>query len=88
MHLSERALPIMGMVFGRTGVKEPSYSVLKSFGNFEVRKYPAVLTASVVTNDPTNSKAVEANQAFRVLAKYIGVFGKPENRRNENDNDR
>eukprot|EP00605_Chrysophyceae_sp_TOSAG23-4_P000810 GSChrysophyteH1.ASY1.ANO1.900.1 assembled CDS len=63
----------MGIVFGYTGVKEPSYKLIKSFSNFEVRRYPKICCAQVTTGDDNNG--------FRILAKYIGVYGTPENSR-------
>jgi hypothetical protein len=64
----------MGIVFGKTGVEEPAFDLLlqqsKGF-SYEVRKYGvrfAAETALTIDND-----------AFSVLARYIGVFGEPEN---------
>ena len=63
---------IMGAVFGRTGVKEPTYSVLfKSSANYEVRQYQKYFIAEVPHRNDGND--------FRTLARYIGVFGQPEN---------
>jgi hypothetical protein len=64
----------MGIVFGMTGVEEPKYVLLQS-KPFEIRSYPPYIVAEVKLN-PSNP---EDNSAFRVLAKYIGVFGNPEN---------
>jgi len=41
------------------------------------------MSVSIVAIDPSSSKAVESNQGFLVLARYIGVFDKPENYRSE-----
>jgi len=65
----------MGIVFGMTGTAEPSYVVLRSAvaaTGFEVRSYQSFVIAEIAT------KRGEDN-GFSVLAKYIGVFGNPEN---------
>jgi len=62
----------MGSIFGRTGVEEPTYSVLhKASTGYEVRQYPAYFIAEVPHSNDGND--------FRALARYIGVFGVPEN---------
>jgi hypothetical protein len=64
----------MGIVFGKTGVEEPAFELLlkQSQGfSYEVRKYGVRFAAETeLTID---------NGAFSVLARYIGVFGEPEN---------
>ena len=65
----------MGQVFGRTGVAEPAYEVLyKNSENFsyEIRKYGVRYVAEA-------SYSGDDNSPFMLLAKYIGVFGNPEN---------
>jgi len=65
----------MGQVFGRTGVAEPAYEVLhRHTENFayEVRKYGKRYAAEA-------SYAGKDDTPFMVLARYIGVFGSPEN---------
>ena len=64
----------MGIIFGKTGTKGPSYEVLLKAPQYEIRKYSSYITAEV----PISSKEDEG-KAFGALAKYIGVFGKPEN---------
>jgi hypothetical protein len=63
----------MGMVFGKTGVEEPAFEMLlqhsKGF-SYEVRKYGQRFAAE--TNLP-------GDQSFKALARYIGVFGEPQN---------
>jgi hypothetical protein len=62
----------MGIVFGVTGSKEPMFGLLKS-SPYEIRLLQPYFVAEVST-------AEEAmNDSFSVLAKYIGVFGTPEN---------
>ena len=64
----------MGIVFGMTGTKEPSYSLLtKAASGYEVRQYQKYFIAEVPHSKNGNG------DDFRVLAKYIGVFGTPEN---------
>lgn len=62
----------MGIVFGVTGTKGPVYEVLVRTSSYEIRYYQqSFLTAEI----PMKSD----NEGFTALAKYIGVFGKPEN---------
>ena len=68
---------IMGMVFGKIVVETPKYTVSKSGDSYEVRQYPPAVSAEV-TYDPSEFKG-DRDGGFQVLAKYIGVFGKPEN---------
>ena len=70
----------MGMVFGKETVKEPPYDVLLNRSNgktpYEMRKYGERYAAWV--NYEENDRDSQ-NSPFRALAKYIGVFGTPEN---------
>ena len=61
---------IMGIVFGITGSKEPTFQLLKS-GKYEIRKYNPYFIAEVSCDN--------SNEEFQILAKYIGVWGNPEN---------
>ncbi|KAF3552713.1 hypothetical protein F2Q69_00017574 [Brassica cretica] len=72
---------IMGMVFGKIVVETPKYTVAKSGDGYEVREYPPAVSAEV-TYDPSEFKG-DKDGGFQVLAKYIGVFGKPENQEGE-----
>jgi hypothetical protein len=65
----------MGIVFGVTGAKEPPYSLIHS-NAFEVRRYEPYFVAEVRKQLGDNK---EDNESFSILAKYIGVFGKPQN---------
>jgi len=56
-------------------VKEPTYTTLKKFSDFEIRRYNAYCTAEVSVNTEK-----ERNNAFKKLASYIGVFGSPNNK--------
>ena len=64
----------MGIVFGRTGTAEPTFTLLKQFNGFSVRQMPGYSIAEVKM-----ASLEDKNAGFRVLAKYIGVFGNPEN---------
>jgi len=66
----------MGIVFGVTGSKEPVFKTLRSCGSYEIRKYGKTFIAEI--EKTRNSHG--ADQSFRSLAKYIGVFGEPQNR--------
>ncbi|ESQ52450.1 hypothetical protein EUTSA_v10017151mg [Eutrema salsugineum] len=72
---------IMGMVFGKIAVETPKYTVTKSGDGYEVREYPPAVAAEL-TYDPSEFKG-DKDGGFQVLAKYIGVFGKPENEKPE-----
>ncbi|KAL7526852.1 hypothetical protein ACHAXR_001680 [Thalassiosira sp. AJA248-18] len=69
----------MGSVFGKESVKEPPFDVLLLRKNaktsYEVRKYGERYAASVTYAD----KGDNGNSPFGTLARYIGVFGTPEN---------
>lgn len=68
----------MGIVFGVTGTKEPSFKLLKS-GSYCVREYEPFYVAEVL-----KTKAKDRDgAAFRQLAAYIGVFGEPQNLKND-----
>ncbi|CAN8316982.1 unnamed protein product [Cochlearia groenlandica] len=72
---------IMGMVFGKIAVETPKYTVAKSSGGYEIREYPPAVAAEI-TYDPSVFKG-DKDGGFQILAKYIGVFGKPENQKPE-----
>ncbi|CAG7880738.1 hypothetical protein BRARA_C01912 [Brassica rapa] len=71
----------MGMVFGKIAVETPKHTVVKSGDGYEIREYPPAVAAEV-TYDPSEFKG-DKDGGFMVLAKYIGVFGKPENQKPE-----
>mmetsp|Transcript_2313 Transcript_2313/g.3230 ORF Transcript_2313/g.3230 Transcript_2313/m.3230 type:complete len:236 (+) Transcript_2313:111-818(+) len=64
----------MGIVFGVTGSEEPAYELVADRPGYQIRHYPAYFVAEVDTGSLENS-----NKAFGYLARYIGVFGTPEN---------
>ena len=50
-------------------VEEPKYDLLKKYDEFEVRRYPAILVAET---EVTGNFTEVGNQAFRILAAFIG----------------
>jgi hypothetical protein len=69
----------MGQVFGRNGVAEPTYEVLYHRAadfSYEIRSYGTRFAAQTTYNGTDD-------QPFRALARYIGVFGTPENQGQE-----
>lgn len=66
----------MGIVFGSTGSKEPSFTIDRKTADYEIRKYPKYIVADYPME---SSNKPDANSGFRELAKYIGVFGDPAN---------
>eukprot|EP00051_Salpingoeca_urceolata_P009653 m.117298 g.117298 ORF g.117298 m.117298 type:complete len:131 (+) comp16396_c0_seq6:420-812(+) len=69
----------MGMVFGKIDVETPAHKVISTQDGWEHRRYPAAVAAEVSTAS-FETRADFDNQAFRVLANYIGVFGTPKNK--------
>lgn len=66
----DRIVDNMGMIFGKIDVERPPYDVVARGGDFEVRSYPRITIAKVVADGDGHD-----NGMFRILAKYIGVFG-------------
>ena len=73
----------MGIIFGRTGSAEPAFTNLSAFSAnmthslpISIRSVPSYMIAKV----PMKEMAPKGNSAFQVLAKYIGVFGQPQNK--------
>ena len=62
----------MGIVFGVTGTKEPTYTIISNAEGYQLRAYQSYFIAEVPS-------AQQNGDDFRTLAKYIGVFGTPEN---------
>lgn len=65
----------MGMVFGKISEEQPEFEVLRKFdGNmaYEVRQYHDQVRVE--------TSARNTDESFKRLARYIGVFGTPENR--------
>ncbi|CAN1853503.1 Heme-binding-like protein At3g10130, chloroplastic [Linum perenne] len=71
----------MGLALGKIKVETPKYEVIKSCNDYMIRKYgPAV--AAQITYKPSEFKG-DKDGGFSVLAKYIGVFGNPQNAKPE-----
>jgi len=70
----------MGNIFGHIGEEVPKHEVLPSKDGasdlYELRKYPAQVAAETVQSA---SSSGSNDKAFLRLAKYIGVFGNPQN---------
>eukprot|EP00912_Choanoflagellata_sp_UC4_P000321 UC4_evm2s197 len=71
----------MGMVFGIISEETPQYEILAKRPTYEVRKYSSGIIAS--TDYRCDSSKSDMGSPFRRLAKYIGVFGSPENTTNQ-----
>ncbi|CAM9575450.1 unnamed protein product [Discosporangium mesarthrocarpum] len=74
----------MGSVLGKTGISvenglSPKYNILFSGSGYEVRNYVKYIVAEVARTDAAFS-GKGTSDSFYALAKYIGVFGKPNNR--------
>ena len=71
----------MGLVFGKQTVAEPAYEVLAKHSgalSYEIRKYGTRYAAEVSYMDTSGADDADRSP-FSILAKYIGVFGTPEN---------
>jgi hypothetical protein len=69
------------IIFGKITVDTPKHEVLHTGAGYEIRKYPPCVLAEV-TYDPKDMKG-DRDGGFQLLAKYIGVFGKPQNTKPE-----
>ena len=73
----------MGSIFGKESVAEPPFQVvLERTGThvqtpYEIRRYGPRFAAEVHFNATGDTR--EMGEPFRALARYIGVFGTPEN---------
>jgi SOUL heme-binding protein len=73
----------MGSIFGKETVAEPAFTVLmKRSGShvhtpYEIRHYGQRFAATVHYN--STGETSDMGEPFRALARYIGVFGTPEN---------
>lgn len=73
----------MGTIFGKQSVAEPAFEVLwkQTAGEvpYEIRRYGTRFAAQVQYTPDTGDDANDGTP-FRLLARYIGVFGTPENK--------
>merc|ERR1719201_1551961 len=68
--------PAMGMVFGKIDVECARYTVQRQLAKgMEIRRY----APCVAVETPCTALSKDNDGAFRRLAKYIGVFGTPQN---------
>ena len=66
----------MGMVFGKIDVECARYTVQRQLAKgMEIRRY----APCVAVETPCTALSKDNDGAFRRLAKYIGVFGTPQN---------
>ena len=67
----------MGVYLGtmRVGIEVPKYDVLKQAEGCEIRQYAACVAASVKVEEGSE---LQASEGFRMLARYIGAFGRYE----------
>ena len=81
----------MGIVFGKTGVAEPTYKVLMTQPrsehrhlSYEIRQYGPRFVAETYYYDTGDGGGGDSNNSpFRLLAQYIGVFGDAQNNGNQ-----
>mmetsp|Transcript_17685 Transcript_17685/g.38930 ORF Transcript_17685/g.38930 Transcript_17685/m.38930 type:complete len:209 (-) Transcript_17685:219-845(-) len=69
----------MGGCFGRITVETPTHTVVEDLTaehGYEVRQYPAILVSETACDNTEQGNRA----AFMKLARYIGVFGTPENK--------
>ena len=64
----------MGMIFGKVDVERAAFESVVKTDAYEVRRYAPAVAVQV-----TMRSEAENNKAFGRLARYIGVFGRPEN---------
>ena len=65
------------MVFGRVTEEMPAYQLLKEAPGFQVRAYAALVVAETHVSGVMDDGR---SDAFKRLARYIGVFGEANNR--------
>lgn len=70
-------ISVLATLYIDHATKEPEYKIIAQKKGYEIREYPAMLTASV-TVDAVQKKP--SNRAFKILADYI--FGNNESRKN------
>lgn len=79
--LGSAAYMTLGIFFGKIDVAQPGYTVLSKFDGYEVRQLVPYCIAEV--NGTGSSMDEFAHRGFMTLAKYIGVFGQPDNKKRE-----
>lgn len=82
---------IMGMIFGKIDVEQPAHVVVHQATTYQIWRYPSAVAA--VVNEahlpplPNGQRSEQdfTRDAFRTLARYIGVFGTPQNKTRTTD---
>eukprot|EP00928_Gymnodinium_smaydae_P040796 TRINITY_DN27633_c0_g2_i2.p1 TRINITY_DN27633_c0_g2~~TRINITY_DN27633_c0_g2_i2.p1 ORF type:complete len:232 (+),score=21.89 TRINITY_DN27633_c0_g2_i2:59-697(+) len=69
----------MGMVFGVINEEMPKHEDVHEASTYTVRRYGRRIAAMTTYGPGGWGSGKGDGQPFRALAKYIGVFGKPEN---------
>jgi len=69
----------MGIVFGVIGVERPAFEVLETFQEYDVRHFTQEMVKAEISSSDFGGKKEFDKRGFGVLAKYIGVFGNPNN---------
>ena len=69
----------MGMIFGKIDVETPKYASVAVSGllaaeQITLRRYPSQVTVRIA-----GDARVGDNECFKLLARYIGVYGTPQN---------
>lgn len=80
----------MGAVFGKINEETPNHTVLREANGYEIWRYPSSVAATVhvssLSDNPSQDEFQKA--AFQILAGYIGVLSKPENRKTTEDGEK
>eukprot|EP00172_Hildenbrandia_rubra_P003108 Plantae.Rhodophyta-Hildenbrandia_rubra.ctg4577.p2 GENE.Plantae.Rhodophyta-Hildenbrandia_rubra.ctg4577~~Plantae.Rhodophyta-Hildenbrandia_rubra.ctg4577.p2 ORF type:complete len:231 (-),score=61.96 Plantae.Rhodophyta-Hildenbrandia_rubra.ctg4577:248-940(-) len=79
-------MEFVSAIFGGKPFEQRDYTVLHRRPGYEIRRYTPCVTASVSSTDISDEELSDksdsrafGNIAFKKLARYIGVIGKPEN---------
>ena len=68
----------MGMVLGRIGEEMPRHSIVSTHAGYQIRRYEPSIAAMCNYSKGGWGQGSDGGP-FGSLARYIGVFGKPEN---------
>uniref|UniRef100_A0A7S1ST44 SOUL heme-binding protein n=1 Tax=Tetraselmis chuii TaxID=63592 RepID=A0A7S1ST44_9CHLO len=76
----------MGQLLGKIDVEMPAHEVLSTppGGFYEVRKYPPAVAVETPHSTGKDGRPDDGS-SFNRLAKYIGVFGNPQNTKTEGE---
>ena len=75
----------MGQVVGKIDVEQASFKPVKENEKYEIRLYEEAVAVETMYDckDSNFVETSERKKAFQRLARYIGVFGNPENEKEE-----